>query len=292
MIQKHKKLEKKLIFAGGVWVWDGFLPNNAYTIQTMIPTMKACIDEGIETVVLTAWEDDGWETNHFMSLPGLAIVSEYCFGGKETSVEQIREMSSFITGMDYDAIDTMSVFHNGEIGDVKAGKRYIWSDFLYNLTDYRTDFEAMETRFLQASDCLNDKKGKYEELYEYVALLFEIARNKCVFPRKLREAYVNNDREYLQNACDEILPKFKRDYSRLHKIHKKQWLDTYKPFGGETLDGRYAMLEARAEYAAERIADYLSGEINVIDELEEKTLFGITPRGGWFANMAYTSVIR
>ena len=292
MIQKHKMLGKKIIFAGGIWIWDGFLPNNAYTMKSMMPAMEACIDEGIETVVATAWEDDGCETNHFMSLPGLAVISEYCFRGTAVSEDEIREMSSFITEMDYEAVDRMSDFQNGEIGDIKPGKRYIWSDFLYNLTDYRTDYEKMEERFFEAYNFLNNKSGKHSELYKYAALLLKLARNKSIFLRTLRKAYVKNDRAYLEEACKKILPAFKSDYIKLHKIHKKQWLDTYKPFGWEVLDGRYAMMEVRADYAAERISEYLNGKINVIEELEEKPLFQSKSCQGKFGNMACTSVIR
>ncbi len=292
MIKKHRLLQKNIIFAGGVWMWDGFLPNNAYTLKSMVPAMEACIDEGIETIFLTAWEDDGCETNHFMSLPGLSVLSEYCFRGKAVREEDIREFSAFITKMDYDAVDAMSDFHNGEIGDVKPGKRYIWSDFLYNLTDYKTDYEKMEKRFFEAYKVLENKDGKHRKLYKYAALLLKLAYKKSLFLRTLREEYIKNNRGYLEEACRKILPEFKADYIKLHKLHKEQWLDMYKPFGWEVLDGRYAAMEARAAYAAERISDYLDGKINIIEELEEKPLFQEKPIWGDFANMTCTSLVR
>lgn len=289
MVQAHKKLGKRIFFAGGLWMWDGFLPNYAYTLKSMIPAMQVCVEEGIENVFLTEWEDDGCETNHFMSIPSLAVISEYCFVGKDVSEDEIKDISSFIIGEDYEAVDKMSDFHNGEVGDTKVGKRYIWSDFLYNFTNYTTDYEKTEEKFLSAYNFFNGKSGN--DLYEYAALLFKTARGKSILLRTLRNAYLNNDKAYLEKICKEILPDLKSDYIKLHKIHKKQWLETYKPFGWETLDIRYAALEARADYAAERISDYLSGKINKIEELEEQPLAKATG-GRNFGNLMYTSLIR
>ena len=58
-----------------------------------------------------------------------------------------------------------------------------------------------------------------------------------------------------------------------------QWLATYKPFGWEVLDLRYGGVLARIDTAIYRIEQYLSGEINKLEELEQTRLgFDMNPR--------------
>ena len=42
MLYNHKQLTDKLWFAGGAWTWTGFVPNNKFSLETMIPAFEAC----------------------------------------------------------------------------------------------------------------------------------------------------------------------------------------------------------------------------------------------------------
>ena len=49
-------------------------------------------------------------------------------------------------------------------------------------------------------------------------------------------------------------------------------MDEYKPFGYEILDIRFAGVAVRAKSAANRLTQYIRGEIDCIPEVEEKIL--------------------
>lgn len=46
-IEKHQSFGKEIYFAGGVWDFDGFAPNFAYSLKTMRPALTACVQKGV-----------------------------------------------------------------------------------------------------------------------------------------------------------------------------------------------------------------------------------------------------
>ena len=69
----------------------------------------------------------------------------------------------------------------------------------------------------------------------------------------------------MQNVLDEKLPQLIAWYDKLHMLHKKQWMEVYKPFGFEVLSFRYGGLIARVKDAMDVIEKYLRNEIEKID---------------------------
>lgn len=87
-----------MIFAGGAWGWNGFTPDNQFSIDNNNVAIKASIDKGIGTF-LTLWGDDGGECSRFALLPTLAhTVGIY----ENKNSEQIKNDFYDITGMSYD----------------------------------------------------------------------------------------------------------------------------------------------------------------------------------------------
>lgn len=56
----------------------------------------------------------------------------------------------------------------------------------------------------------------------------------------------------------------------LRNKRQRIWMDEYKPFGYEILDIRFAGVAVRAKSAANRLTQYIRGEIDCIPEVEEK----------------------
>ena len=80
MISAHRRLGRNVVFAGGVWSWSGFVPDNDFAIQVSETAMRACIGEGMEDVFFTCWKDDGAESSLFSSLPALMYAAEFARG--------------------------------------------------------------------------------------------------------------------------------------------------------------------------------------------------------------------
>ena len=60
---------------------------------------------------------------------------------------------------------------------------------------------------------------------------------------------------------------------KLHECHRRVWLDTYKTFGWDIMDMRYASIEARINSAVDQIERYLGGDLPEIEELEAERLY-------------------
>lgn len=292
MIKKHQNMGRPVVFAGGGWSWDGFLPNYRFAMECSVPALDACRECGVEHVISTMWGDDGTETNMMLTLPCLAIYSEYCYDTANASPDRIWEMSEFVTGMGRQVLEQMSVFQNGERGDVKAGKRFIWCDPLINLTEYHENLTEMKANFQKAYQFFSQCTSVRQELCEYASLLFRVAGQKCELLERLYPAYSAGDRSYLELAAEELLPGLQQDYEALHCTHKQQWLESNKAFGWEVLDSRYGAMQARLTYAAETILAYLNGEVKEIEELEEAPLFPEYRRNGFFRQLISASVIQ
>lgn len=89
----------------------------------------------------------------------------------------------------------------------------------------------------------------------------------------MKAAYDKKDVETLKEIANEILPEIMTRVRELRKSHRNQWLKMNKPFGWEVIDIRYGGLINRLETASDRMNDYISGHIDIIEELEQERLY-------------------
>ena len=288
IIQNHKRMNKPLTFASGIWMWDGLLPNLEYTFRTMVPALKACRAENVESFMATMWGDTGNEANHFFSLFGLAMFAEYAFSKIEPTDEQIYSMLENVTGMKYEPLKVIDGFFCGFKGTVKIGTQLVWSDILIDMIDTKTDDISFKFEGLKE---FANSESKWKEYYLYALKVMEIAEIKRTIRSKLKPAYKSGNKAYLKELAENILPSLKPMYESLAKIHEKQWKDTYKVFGWEIIHSRYCVCAGRIDYAIRTINMYLGGEIDIIEELEPETLYQKEPSGKYFRSLVSTSEI-
>lgn len=58
----------------------------------------------------------------------------------------------------------------------------------------------------------------------------------------------------------------------MKEANKQQWFKFFKPFGWEVLDIRYGGLMSRLESVSDRLIDFCTGKIPVIEELDEEII--------------------
>ena len=88
---------------------------------------------------------------------------------------------------------------------------------------------------------------------------------------RTRKAYESKDLQALQ----EIIKDYDRVEERLevfYKAYRKQWYIENKGFGWEVQDMRLGGLKRRVRHCKERLMAYVAGEVEKIEELEEKRL--------------------
>lgn len=278
LLKGHRALGKEVSFSGGMWMWCGQLPNPDFTFETMEPALKCCLDYGVKRVTANTFGDDGNETNIAFVLPTLLIFSENCFRGKNYTRDYVYELCRDIFKIDMDKLRILSNYHypwckylkkHAYIWPVYMGKRVFYTDVLYNTAD-TYDFSEILPKHKEALSTIENYGGgtPYEKYFEYAKLIFEITTEKMELLSNMRKVYEENNREWFNNTVNVTLPSLVSKYTRLMLMHENQWFNSYKVFGWEEINARYAGTIAKLEHAMRRIKGYLSGEYENLPELE------------------------
>ncbi|MEG1742532.1 MAG: beta-N-acetylhexosaminidase, partial [Acetivibrio sp.] len=75
----HKKLSKKVSFAGGGWTWNGVAPNYSKMKATTNAALAACKEKKVKEVFCTLWQDNGAETPMKTAFVGITLFAEHSF---------------------------------------------------------------------------------------------------------------------------------------------------------------------------------------------------------------------
>ncbi len=294
-IQIQKQMNKKILFASGIWTWDGLLPNVSYTIKTMVPAMKSAKRADIQSFIGTMWSDGGCETNHFYALFALAILSEHNYKSCNASDAEIEEMLKIVANVDMKAIGDIDSFNqryeglvqvmDGQTLAIRKGSQLVWNDILYDLIDYDTSKMVFAYENLEKCVAKNDE---WKDFYDFAQTVIKIAEIKRDISKNLRAKYAKGDKEYIKNLAD-MLPDLKAMYQKAYKLHQKLWKQTYKVFGWETISIRYLTAIGRIDYAKDELTKYANGKIDEIEEMSQQKLFQKLPQGKYFKHLASTS---
>ena len=269
MLTEHARMGKT-VFAGGIWTWSGFLPQVMRTEATMRPALAACARHGVDTVFATMWGDDGAETNVFLSSSLLPLFSEACWQGEDFPAEEAALAGQCLTGLPRAAIDAMGLLYP-DARDVRTGKGMIWCDPFYPLLALHGDTpDAAIARAKEAILTLDTHESSLE--CRYARAVFDVVIEKARTVRDMRAKYLAGDRAWLREFAFVDVPRMLQKYDKLMRTHRELWTRDMKRFGWEILSLRYGAVTARLADCADEIKRWLSGEIPVIEELEETPL--------------------
>jgi hypothetical protein len=95
---------------------------------------------------------------------------------------------------------------------------------------------------------------------------------KTEIAEKLYPAYHNGDRQTLKYIAERLLPDLAEKTSILRRVHRAAWFKNNNVIGWQNLDVRYGGVIFRCDTAQTLIYDYLNGNIEKIEELEEPRL--------------------
>lgn len=108
-------------------------------------------------------------------------------------------------------------------------------------------------------------------IFDTLSKLCKVLSIKYCLPKHIRFAYENKDLRELKYLVDKI----KNCESSVEKFYcafKNLWETENKPYGFEIQDYRIGGMLKRMEHCRKRLEDYISGNIDKIEELEEPLL--------------------
>ncbi len=299
MLSQHKKFTDKVIFAGGFWTWIGFLPDYIHSFKSVDASLTVCKEQGIDEVFGTVWGDDGCETNHMFTLPGCVLYGEYSYKKEVTEEEFNKKLKILFNASLDDFIDISRVLYpvkQFEFGKTELNiKHIIYNDILCGMADADISEElvAHYNKYYEKYSSASEKDGYFKKHFEYVALISKLAADKINITSMINKGY-SNDTEILEKVKDEYLKELEQDFLNLKNIHFEMWHETCKPFGFETVDGRYGAKLARIITTAKRLEMYLNGTITTLPELEEKRLPFVTANyfNGFYSGISSSYLTR
>lgn len=298
-LKKHIDMKQKVIFAGGVWTWNGIAPNYGKSIETTKAGLSAAKDLKISEVFATMWGDDGGETPILSAFPGLLIFAELSYTDT-IDYAILNDVSAFNTGVTFDEFMLLNELDEtpGVVKDnitTSAGSKVLlWQDPLLGRYDKNIEGLDLNSHYKQLAGKLAplSEKGKYRELFAFYTQLAAVLSTRAEFGVKLKEAYNQQDRSELGKLMA-VAAWLQKEHEELRLLHRKVWMFYNKPFGWEVLDIRYGGIIARLQTVEDRLRSYLSGELDRLEELEEERLKGPAGKGmigrGLYTDISTTS---
>lgn len=272
MLQAHKRMGNRVMFAGGAWKWHGFAPANTVSMNRTAAAFEACAKYGIEDVMLTAWGDNGAECSLNAILPTLVYAAERAYGNRKPDKAFARVTGvSFRDFMTLELADAV-IEERGKFYITNFSKVYLYNDLLSGIFDYTVRPGTKETLAASARRIRSAGKraGRYAYLFDSLAALTDLVADKCDFGVRARKAYKEGDRDALKVLADEI-PRLIRKLDKFYAAYKAQWERDSRPWGFQVQDVRLGGLKQRMLHCREILLDYLDGGRS-IPELETEIL--------------------
>lgn len=278
MLHNHRQLSENIWFAGGAWSWLGATPSNRYSLQTMLPAMRACREHGIRHVFLTMWGDYGGDCSHFSQLPALFHIAEYARGNEDEA--DIKARFRRIVGAEYDDFMQLDAPNRlkGVTGNENPARYMLYSDYFNDFLDYTVDPEN-EEHYRESARVLHGlakKHRRYAYVFDTQARLCDVLRWKYALGWKTRNAYEAGDRAELRRLAEVDYRETEKALRAFHRALEKQWFTDNRPCGFDVQDLRLGGILQRTASCRRRLLDYVNGRIDRIPELEEPLL----PFGG------------
>ncbi len=283
-IRKHKAFGSTPVFAGGIWTWNGIVPNYGKTWVTTNAALGACKTEGVREVFATMWGDNGAETSFFSGLAGLQLFAEHGYAD-EVDQAALGERFGFCTGGRIEDFLALSGFDEtlgiapGNPYESNPSKFLLWQDVLIGLYDDNVKGLPMSGHYSQLANTMKqaaERNGDWNRLFEFYEQLACVLSGKSELGIRLKAAYDQGDKDTLLQINGE-LENLLEGASDLRKLHRSNWHTENKPFGWEAIDIRYGGVLARLDTARQRIGDYAAGVIPALEELEAERLYYDAP---------------
>ena len=288
LLTQHDRFPNEVSFAGGVWTWDGPAPNLSYSLKTMEPAMRACLAHDVKTVIATLWVSGTSGADYDQALPGLAVFSEFCYQGEDCTHQDIYDAANTLCGMDEPLFHAISDIYLGYDGACSLAKGFVYCDLLIDLMCFDVDYPAA-VKTLQNAYAVIDAHKAYKHRAFFLSL-YRIAIMKAELLGGLRAAYQSGDREFLSRAAEETIPCLCKAYENYYVLFRDLWRGSYKGFGLEMYTHDLGGVMLRLKDTQLILSQYLSGEIDRIEELETQTISGINKT--WRSSPSYMSRYR
>ena len=279
MFRNHSLFKGETIFASGGWKWNGWNPQNNFSIYLANIQLKECEKHHVQKVILTAWSDDGAEASLFSNLPTIIYYGAYSYAHK-TNITYLNQISSKVYDFrfkDFLSSDLLMVKKEEEIDHYNhlnygnMAKIIMYSDpfsSLYNVILKRFSLDNISSLKKEMKIC-KKRNPSYYLYFNNLEKLCDCLLIKAHLAKNIKESYLNKNIKELDNIANIKIPKLIKNIDAFINTFKEQWLKENKTNSFEVHAVRLGGLKERLKFIKDIIKLYLKGDINQITELEQ-----------------------
>lgn len=280
-IKQYLRFGNPLRFAGGVWRFTGFTPNNTYSMMAMDASLAALKENGIDKIMTTAWGDNGSETSVFAALPATAYFS---LSALELPFYETKRQFFALTGIGFDDFIKLDSIYlafadPNEKKPNTVSKNSFYNDLFLGYLDKLYE-QKRDVDFAGISQEISGIGAgtAYQYLFKMQAALASVLEIKYDLGIRIRKSYKERDFEEIGKIISDIDVLLNR-IGVFYESFEDSWYRENKPFGFEVQDIRIGGVLHRIKHCRRILEKFLRREITRIEELEidlyDKTFDGL-----------------
>jgi hexosaminidase len=279
-IERHRAIGKEPVISGGVWTWSHLWAHLPFSMATTDALMKASKAKGVRENVGCLWGDDGMECDVLSALPGLQYYADHSYGDSPPDQKITAANLRGSCGADLDAwmtaskIDQLPMLAEPREMPENCAKWLLWEDpmlgFLHPQLGRGVDRAAKHYVKLATQLTAASRRGGINTRLRFPAQIARVLSLKVGLHPRIASAVRAGNRRAIAAILRNELRALRREVDALWRLHRDLWFNLYKPFGWETIDGRYGRLRTRLQTLADRLTDFAAGRIDEIPELKQR----------------------
>ncbi|MBQ8894453.1 MAG: beta-N-acetylhexosaminidase [Clostridia bacterium] len=286
MIHCHKQFKNPMVFAGGAWKWGDLVPYNQFSLGRNDMHLRNCREERVPMVIATAWGDNGAETSEFSVMAVLQQYAEYCYAkGEDREWLKARFQETFHLPFDtFLLLDSPALLSDVSHEDHPqyTAKLLLYNDPLGGWGDFKVTPSYSAEYAQKQEELLAVPENQFSVYFKASAALCGVLKEKATLSWDIREAYLKGEKDVLQQIAGERIPRAIEALEEYHLAAREAWYEERKSFGFDVIELRLGGLKERLRTAQWTLERYLAGEIDSIEQLEQKVLeTGHRYIGGW-----------
>ncbi len=271
-MQTLKEYAGKVSYAGGLWKWFGYAPDNHFSDMVHDTAFEAAMDCGVSDILITIWGDNGDECPLFAIIPSLWYAANQLYPC-EMDINLILEEVTGYTDEEWRTCDELNYDFQQNGIRCNTPKYALHNDFLIGLLDYHIlpNLGEIFGNMIPNYQKLAEKDSPYAYIFRMYAALCQALTLKSTYSLRLRAAYQAGDQGAMQELVEELKP-IREDIAAFYKVYRTLWMTENKGYGFEVMDVRIGGLISRIETVTEVLNDYLAGKTDKIYELEDDSI--------------------